>query len=92
MHEFKLFQVRDLVADAVAGMIISEKSEGPAVRAFYSLLGNAQTQPGQYPADYVLLYLGSQDFASGAITPCPTGPAVVATGSSWLASREVTGA
>lgn len=89
MHEFKLFQVRDLVADAVAGLIISEKSEAPAIRAFYSLLGNAQTQPGQFPADYVLIYLGSQDLASGCITPCPTGPAVVATGSSWLASRGV---
>lgn len=92
MHESKLFQLRDLVSDSVGGFIISEKSEAPAIRSFYSLLGNGQTQPGQFPADYVLLYLGSQDLSSGAITPAPSGPVVVATGSSWLASREVSGA
>lgn len=92
MHEVHLYQIRDLVADSVVGLVISEKGAAPAIRSFYQLLGNRDTQPGMFPADYVLLFLGTQNQSSGELYPCPSGPSVAATGSSWLAAREVTSA
>lgn len=82
-----LYQIFDLTAEAVVGPILLEKALGAAIRSFNSVLGNKQTFPGQYPEQFILIFLGIQDEETGAITADP-GLCVVATGRQWLETQK----
>lgn len=82
----RLYTIFDRVAVAVTGPVIPFPLDPPAVRMFNDLLGSPNSDPGQHPADYVLMCVGEQDMATGAITPCP--PQIVATGVQWLEARN----
>ncbi len=81
-----LYQIIDRTAGAAAGPILLDKRSGPAIRAFYSVLADAKTLPGQYPEQFDLLLLGTQDEDSCQITPCA--PETVATGAGWLQMQQ----
>lgn len=86
MQTTSLYQIYDLKAEAIAGPIMMERKEGPAIRAFHGLLADQRTNPGQYPADYNLICVGEQNLDTGAITPCI--PYTIATGSAWAESNQ----
>lgn len=82
----RLFQVYDTVSQLCLGPIVPYGSDSPAVRMFFDLLGNGDTDPGKHPKDYTLLCVGVQDERSGAIV-CES-VQVVATGIVWLESQN----
>jgi len=81
-----MYQMYDTTAGAVAGPVILEKRDGPAIRMFHTVLANPQTLPGQYPEQFNLLLIGKQDEETAAIVPQT--PAIIATGRSWLESQN----
>lgn len=86
MSKTRLYQMYDLTAEAAAGPIISEKRDGPAIRAFTAVLSDKRTLPGQYPEQFALLLLGEQDDQTSqivAIVPVP-----VLTGAAFVASSQ----
>jgi len=78
----------DTTAGAVAGPILAEKKPGPAIRMFHGVLAQKDTLPGQYPEQFHLLQVGTQDEESATITT--TTPEVIATGSAWKESQQKT--
>lgn len=80
----RLYQLYDKTAGMVTGPIITEKKDGPAIRAFHAVLADNRTLPGRYPDQFQLHYLGEQDEETGSIDP-GTGAQIVATGDAWLA-------
>lgn len=83
-----LYQIYDTKAEAVAGPIFIERRDGPAVRAFYTLLEDStkeKRQPGLYAEDYELRLIGHQNPETSQITGCI--PLTVTTGTIW---RELT--
>lgn len=85
MSKNRLYQLYDLVAENAAGPIMSEKRDGPAIRAFTAVLADPKTLPGQYPDHFALLFLGEQDDQSSEITAIK--PIPVLTGAAWLAAK-----
>lgn len=77
----RLYQMYDLTAQATSGPIISEKRDGPAIRAFSAVLANKETLPGQYPDQFELRLVGIQDEETGQIDAGI--PYTVATGRQW---------
>lgn len=88
MFKTRLYQMYDLTAEAVAGPIISEKKDGPAIRAFHTVLGDKRTSPGQYPEQFQLRFLGTQDEETGFIDGI-VGANIIATGQAWLESQQL---
>lgn len=86
MSKTRLYQMYDLTAEAAAGPIISEKRDGPAIRAFTAVLADAKTLPGQYPDQFALLFLGEQDETTSHITSIT--PVPILTGAAWAASKK----
>lgn len=78
-----LYQMYDTLAQSVAGPIIIEKRDAPAIRAFHSVLAQGhKTLPGQYPSNFELRMIGSQDEDTAQLTALT--PATIATGSAWV--------
>lgn len=76
----------DTEAESVAGPIIIEKRDAPAIRAFYAVLANTETLPGKYPEHFQLRHVGTQDEETAEITGRP--PTNVATGTAWLQQKD----
>lgn len=76
-----LFQLYDRNAESIAGPIMLERKEGPAIRLFHSLLADKNTTPGQHPDDFELMLVGEQDMDTGVVTGCT--PRIIATGTAW---------
>lgn len=87
MSTTRLYQMYDLLAEAGAGPILSEKRDGPAIRAFNSVLENKNTLPGQYPDHFELRFLGEQDDQTSFINALIV-PQTIATGRAWKASKD----
>lgn len=88
MTKTRLYQMYDLTAEAAAGPILSEKRDGPAIRMFYQVLGDPKTLPGQYPEQFELRCLGTQDEQTlfiDSILPAQT----IATGRLWLEQQQL---
>lgn len=81
MRLTNLYQMYDTLAQSVAGPIIIEKRDAPAIRAFHSVLANKDTLPGQYPDNFELRHVGVQDEETAQLTV--VNPATIATGSAW---------
>lgn len=77
-----LYQLYDLKAELIGGPIIPHAKEGSAIRAFSELLRNKETTPGQYPADFALISVGTQDEETGLINAHV--PVTVFRGQTWL--------
>lgn len=104
MRLTNLYQMYDNEAQAVAGPIIIEKRDAPAIRAFHGVLGNDKTLPGQYPEHFELRLIGQQDEETGHLhlhSSCPncgqTGEqeiasGTIATGKAWVATQQNHGA
>lgn len=88
MRLTNLYQMYDLEAQAVAGPIIIEKRDAPAIRAFYSVLQNADTLPGKYPEHFELRKIGEQDEETAQLTTHK--PDCIATGRAWLEQQKIT--
>lgn len=82
----KLYQMFDRVSRAVDGPIILYRADGPAIRSFYQVLANAQTLPGQHPADFDLICIGEQE-DDGTIIPIVP-PVAVALGAAWVETQQ----
>lgn len=87
MRIARLYQFWDLKANAVAGPIQSHYSDGPAIRAFISVLRNGETSPGMYPEDYQLIIVGEQNEETGQIVGREH-PETVLTGKAWKDAQE----
>lgn len=87
MRLTNLYQMYDTEAQSVAGPIIIEKRDAPAIRAFYAVLRNADTLPGKYPEHFELQIVGQQDEETGKITAGVVG--VIATGKAWLEQEKI---
>lgn len=87
MNTTRLYQIYDLKAEKAAGPIMSQGRDGPAIRSFLAILGQPDTLPGQYPQDFELRYLGTQDEETGVIAAALP-PQVVATGAGWLETQR----
>lgn len=85
MSKTRLYQMYDLTAEAAAGPIVSEKRDGPAIRAFTAVLADSKTLPGQYPEHFALMYLGDQEEQTQQITSVI--PVPILTGAAWLAAK-----
>lgn len=88
MSKTNLYQIYDLKAEAAAGPILGAQRDGPAIRIFYQVLADAKTLPGQYPEDFELRKLGTQDEQTlfiDSILPAQT----VATGRLWLEQQQL---
>lgn len=83
----KIYSLYDGVAGMLDGQLMLVNRDGPAIRAFFDALGRADTLPGQHPGDYSLVCLGTIE-DNGVIVPESSGPCVVATGVSWVESRQ----
>lgn len=81
-----LYQLYDLTARSVAGPIMIEKRDAPAIRLFHSLLANPDTQPGRYPDDFELRLIGEQNEYTSQITALD--PQTVATGAGWVEQQR----
>lgn len=86
MRRTKLYQVYDLKAESVAGPVMAQKNDGPAIRDFHSILQNPETMPGRHPHDFNLIQIGEQDEETGVIED--TTVRIVATGSGWKLAQE----
>lgn len=64
----RLYVVYDKQTQCVAGPVITVRHQAEAIRAFTALILDKQTVPGQYPLDYVLMFLGQLDDNHPAIT------------------------
>lgn len=87
MRTRRLYQLYDLSAECVAGPLVIELRDNPAIRTFNTLLEDSNTMPGRYPDHYELRLVGIQDEETGTITavvPLQT----IATGAAWLAHRR----
>lgn len=78
-----LYQVRDNVAEAVMGPILTAKIDAAAIRIFHTAMADEKGGLSQHPQDYDLLYLGFQTEESGQIHALPE-PKVIATGRAWI--------
>lgn len=87
MRLTNLYQMYDNEAEAVAGPLISEKRDAPAIRMFHSVLANDKTLPGQYPEHFELRKVGEQDEETAQLT-ATTPPHIVATGAAWLEQQH----
>lgn len=81
MTHTRLYQLYDLTAQAVAGPIMSEKKDGPAIRAFTTVLEDKNTMPGRYPEQFELRLIGTQDEETSQINALT--PQTIATGAAW---------
>ena len=87
MRLLNLYQLYDLKAEKVTGPIMSESKDAVAIRTFHNILRDKRTEPGQYPEDFQLLYLGYQDEESGIIGTVKT-PTVITTGLGWVTDER----
>lgn len=83
----RLYQVYDKRAGSIAGPIMAERIDAPAIRTFFDILKNPQTLPGQHPADFDLLCVGTQDDETATIDAW-TRPDVIVTGEQWKRAQE----
>lgn len=81
-----LYQIFDLKAGSIAGPIIIEKRDGPAIRSFHDLLRDERSTISRHPDDYELRVVGVQDEDTGHITGCL--PYTIATGTSWVEMQQ----
>lgn len=91
--KYKLFQIFDTKAEAVAGPILIFPREGPAIRYFQDLLEDKNTPYNKHPNDYVLTEIGTLDEETGLILPRHYEdehknmkiqlPEIIATGKEW---------
>lgn len=88
MRLANLYQMYDNLAQSVAGPIIIEKRDAPAIRAFHGVLANKDTLPGQYPDNFELRHIGVQDEETAQLTVMQ--PQTIATGTQWRTERETT--
>lgn len=84
-----LYQMFDTEAQSVAGPIIIEKRDAPAIRAFHAVLANKTTLPGQYPQHFELRYLGTQDEETSRLDAAVV-PQTIATGTAWQTQLGIT--
>lgn len=89
MTHTRLYQLYDLTAQAVAGPIMSEKKDGPAIRAFTTVLADKNTMPGRYPEQFELRLIGTQDEESSQINALM--PQTIATGAAWKEAQNYNG-
>lgn len=82
----QLYQLRDIRAQDLIGPVVAHKSMQPAIRMFEDVLQSKDTAPGQHPADYDLLFVGTQNDETGEITA--GAPQIVATGKGWLEDQQ----
>lgn len=82
-----MYCVYDLKSEAIAGGIILERLDAPAIRAFHDALDPKHaTVLSSHPADFQLICLGSVD-DSGQIVVNPSWLTPVATGAQWAAAN-----
>lgn len=80
-----IYIIFDLVAETFIGQCIIDRHAAPVTRIFHSLLGDKNTQLGQHPNDYNLIFIGYIE-DNGQLWPVT--PTIVATGSAWLAAQN----
>lgn len=87
MSRVSLYQLYDLVNEQIVGPIMTSPRDEGAIRSFYHLLENG-TDPGikEYPSDFALLKLGSQDITNGQLEAHL--PLTVTDGKTWLEQKE----
>lgn len=86
MNHTRLYQLYDLTAQAVAGPIVSEKKDAPAIRAFTTVLEDKNTMPGRYPEQFELRLIGTQDEETSQINALV--PQTIATGAAWKEAQN----
>lgn len=87
MNKKRLYQVYDNRAGSIAGPIMAERIDAPAIRTFFDILKNPQTLPGQHPDDFDLIIVGQQDEETGVIDAW-TQPDIIVTGEQWRRAQE----
>lgn len=85
----RLYVVRDLVAEAVVGGVMTFPGDPAAVRSFQDAMRNPETVIAQHPADFDLLCVGVLEEGSGQVVGHPDGPTVVITGAAMMAAQTL---
>lgn len=67
MRAVNLYQIYDTNAEQALGTIMAVNRDGPAIRTFFDVLGNSETELAKHPNDFELRHIGIQDLDTGAI-------------------------
>ena len=81
----RVYCIYDLIAGTFLGSPVVERGDAPVIRAFFDILAQKDSTPGQHPADFTLIYCGEISDA-GVLLPADA-PTTIATGASWLAAQ-----
>ena len=76
----RVYRCRDRKAENFVGPILLVDTLGEALRQFDQVINDPNTQPGQFPADFELWFLGFHHEKGGALIGSPDGPTTVAIG------------
>lgn len=87
--EKQLYQVFDAIAECAYGPIIAAARDAAAIRIFQEAAADERTELHKYPADYILLKLGTQDDSSGTITALPA-PLPIYSGIAYVEAKRLT--
>lgn len=82
-----LYQIYDVVSESVVGMVFAARSHAAAIRSFAGVLGDPATDPGKYPRDFHLLFLGTEDDNGLISLPATHAPEVVFTGAQFILAK-----
>lgn len=88
----RLYQLYDEKSRVTAGPIMIEKRDGVAIRTFRELCSSKDNIVGKYPADFSMLFLGTQDEESGLVVHPDGGPVRIDSGAAFLELMESSGA
>lgn len=89
----RLYVIRDNVAEAAAGPIMTLPNDAVATRTFGDIMADKQSMSNRHPEHYDLVCVGHFDDDACVVLQFASGVAqVVLTGAAWLAMQQPAGA